>query len=85
MKRPLPETACTACGNAGYNLNLVNGRCAKQVRGERCKGTNSSAINDGDWHECTSCHGIGVERNAQCSKCRGVGWQFVRSLTASIR
>jgi hypothetical protein len=78
MKRPVPVTSCTSCGNAGYNLTLANGRCGKKIDGERCKGTNSSAASDGDWQECAACQGIGVERNAPCSQCRGVGWQLAR-------
>jgi hypothetical protein len=77
MKRPLPVTSCTACGNAGYNPTLVDGRCGKNIDGERCKGTNSSATSDGDWQECVPCQAIGVERNAHaCSA--GVGWQLAR-------
>jgi hypothetical protein len=80
VKRPIPVTSCTACGNAGYNLTLADGRCGKTIGGERCKGTNSSAANDGDWQECWSCRAIGVERNAPCTHCRGTGWRFARML-----
>jgi hypothetical protein len=79
MKRPLPVTCCTTCGNAGYNFTLADGRCGKTIGGERCKGTNASAITDGDWQVCATCQGIGVKRNAQCSQCRGAGWQFARN------
>lgn len=79
MKRPVPVTSCTVCGNAGYNLTLARLRCGKHIGGERCRGTNSSAVNDGDWQECARCQAIGVERNAPCSECRGVGWLLARS------
>jgi len=41
LKRPVPVTCCTACGNAGYNLTLANRRCGKNIGGERCEGTNA--------------------------------------------
>src|ERR1700724_3815710 len=85
MKRPLPVTCCTTCGNAGYNFTLADGRCGKTIDGERCKGTNSSAIQDGDWQECATCQGIGVQRNAPCSQCRGAGWQFAGKRKRTIR
>ena len=69
-KRPLPDNLnpCTAASrNTGYNLTLVNGRCAKTIDGERCAGTHSSAVDDVDWQECSS-----------CSQCGGIGWWFVR-------
>ena len=74
LKRPVPVTSCTECGNAGYNPTLINLRCGKTIKGERCNGTNLSAINDSDWKECPSCNGIGAERNATCGRCRGAGW-----------
>jgi hypothetical protein len=54
LKRPLPVTSYTECGNAGYNPTLTNLRCGKTLNSERCTGTNSSAINDSDWKECPS-------------------------------
>ena len=33
MKRPIPVTSCTECGNAGYNPTLVNLRCRKTING----------------------------------------------------
>jgi hypothetical protein len=77
MKRPVPITVCTACGNAGYNLTLTNRRCGKYVNGGRCEGTNSSASGENDWEECIFCRAIGVERNASCMRCSGVGWRLV--------
>jgi DnaJ-class molecular chaperone len=76
LKRPLPVTSCTECGNAGYNPTLINLRCGKTVNGQRCKGTNSAAI-ESAWIECPSCHGIGAERNATCNRCRGAGWILI--------
>src|ERR1700684_1353116 len=58
MKRPMPVTSCTECSNAGYNPTLINLRCGKTIKGERCTGTNSSAINDSDWKECPSCNAL---------------------------
>jgi hypothetical protein len=80
LKRPMPVTCCTGCGNAGYNLTFADRRCGKNIGGERCKGTNASAINDGDWQECSFCQAIGVEHNAPCSRCWGVGWLLNRSI-----
>ena len=37
LKRPVPVTSCTECGNAGYNATLINLRCGKNVNGERCR------------------------------------------------
>ena len=79
LKRPVPLTSCTACGNAGYNLSLANSRCGKNIGGKRCEGTNMRATGHGDWQECSFCQAIGVEHNAPCSQCRGVGWLFLRS------
>lgn len=76
MKRPMPIAVCTVCGNAGYNPSLTNRRCGKNINEKRCEGTNLSAVGAGEWNECAFCQGIGVERNALCSRCRGVGWQF---------
>jgi len=79
LKRPVPVTSCTACGNAGFNLTLANGRCGKNIGGKRCEGTNARATDEGDWQECSFCQAIGVEHNAPCSQCRGVGWLLLRS------
>jgi DnaJ-class molecular chaperone len=80
LKRPVPVTFCTECGNAGYNPTLTKLRCGKTVNGERCKGTNSNASDESDWKECDACNGIGAERNAACARCRGVGWVPSRSV-----
>ncbi len=42
MKRPVPVTSCTECGNAGYIPTLINLRCGKTINGERCKSTNQA-------------------------------------------
>jgi len=47
--------------------------------GERCTGTNQSAIGDNDWAECPWCMATGWEREyTTCSRCFGNGWLFQR-------
>jgi hypothetical protein len=84
MKRPLPVTICTLCASAGYNLSLTDLRCAKNMSGERCNGTNSSARNAADWLECSSCEGIGAKRNKPCARCGGVGWLLARKASCAV-
>ena len=77
--RPQPVTCCTNCGAPGYSTQLANGKCGRMLAGtKRCMGTNSSANQENDWAECGSCAGTGYEGRAQCSKCHGSGWLFVR-------
>src|SRR6476620_901071 len=79
MKRPVAVTICTACAGAGYNLRLTHRRCWEKYRRGTLQRHPLRATKTGDWRECASCQAIGVERNAQCSHCKGVGWQFVRN------
>lgn len=78
LKREVPVTHCTECGGAGYNSRVADRRCCKTIVGERCNGTNASALNRGDWEQCSFCEATGYYRNKECPRCQGVGYLFVR-------
>jgi hypothetical protein len=78
LKRELPVTRCTECGNAGYNRSVAEHRCCKIIAGERCKGTNATAIHRTDWEDCSNCEASGYYRNKDCPQCHGVGYLFTR-------
>ena len=78
LKRDLPVTHCTRCGGAGYNNRVIDRRCCRTIGGERCNGTNASAVNRGDWEDCSFCEATGYHRNKDCPQCNGVGYHFVR-------
>jgi DnaJ-class molecular chaperone len=78
LKRDLPVTVCTECGAAGYERRVIDGRCCKTIDEGRCNGANASAMQDGDWEECSYCEATGYYRNKECPRCKGVGYRFVR-------
>jgi len=79
MKRPKPVTSCTNCRASGHNIDVVNEQCMRTVlHGQRCQGTNQSALGAADWTECPSCAAFGSDRIAHCFMCRGSGWLFLR-------
>ncbi len=77
LKKELPVTHCTQCGAAGYNSRVADRRCCKTIAGERCNGTNETAVNRGNWDDCPFCEATGYYRNKECPQCRGVGYLFV--------
>ncbi len=78
LKRELPVTFCMQCGGVGYNIKVADRRCSKTIAGERCIGTNASAMELTDWEECSYCGATGYYRNKDCPQCQGVGYLFVR-------
>jgi DnaJ-class molecular chaperone len=78
LKREIPVTCCTECHGAGYNIRVANGRCCRTIDGERCNGTNASALQNDDWQECTYCQATGFYRNKECPQCKGAGYLFAR-------
>jgi len=76
MKRELPVTSCTACGGAGYNMRVANGRCCKTSDEQRCNGVNAIAI-ETDWIDCAHCQATGYYRNKECPNCKGAGYRFM--------
>ena len=78
LKREIPVTHCTQCDGVGYNTRVADRRCSKTIAGERCNGTNASALERSDWEDCPNCEATGYYRNKDCPQCQGVGYLFVR-------
>jgi hypothetical protein len=74
-----PAAVCTKCGKTMRNLSLINEQCGERPGGKRCQGVYGSALNVGDWEECSTCKGTGRERDRQCTHCTGDGWLYVRN------
>jgi DnaJ-class molecular chaperone len=78
LKREVPITHCNQCGGAGYDSGVTGRRCPRTIAGERCNGTNESALGRGDWEDCPNCAATGYYRNKECPQCLGVGYLFAR-------
>ena len=74
----LPVGSCTKCGTTSFNMNRINEICHRRDDGKRCQGVFGSALNDGDWEECSSCDSTRRVDNKQCFQCDGTGWIFIR-------
>lgn len=76
--KPLPSVVCTSCHKPGYNLGLAGQRCGQWTGRARCTGSQSAAINNGDWAPCGFCKGTGAGSEGRCDVCQGAGWVYVR-------
>lgn len=77
-KRDMPVGSCTICRATTFNACRINERCSSTNDGKRCKGVYGSALNEGDWEECSSCNATGRRANKQCIQCDGAGWIYIR-------
>lgn len=77
-KTSKPVAVCKKCGSYYSHTEAINQNCSKTINGNRCKGTNRSALHPDDWEECPTCHATGREKGGLCTQCDGVGWRYVR-------
>lgn len=73
-----PLGVCRTCGGITYRKEIINQRCVRTPRGQRCSGTIATAVRDSIWKRCPSCGGTGKQDAAPCVFCRGIGWSLAR-------
>jgi hypothetical protein len=77
-KKLHPVAVCRMCHGITYRTEAINQRCGRSPRGRRCRGVFRSAVNEGDWKECTACAATGKYEERQCPFCDGIGWHFMK-------
>ena len=69
-----PVAVCTSCRKYTWDAEAIDQQCSERKGNKRCSGVFGSALNEGDWADCSDCNGDG------CSICEHSGWEFVRPL-----
>jgi hypothetical protein len=78
MSQRPPVAVCTSCGTYSFNVAAINQGCGERRDRKRCRGVYGSAVNVGDWQQCSACGGGGRAGGERCPGCQGTGWEYVR-------
>lgn len=80
LRHERPVGVCARCRSAERSFARIGRKCARLTAPDRkCPGLIRTAIEPGDWSQCSLCHATGRAAGVTCPRCDGDGWIYIGS------